>query len=290
MKKFYIPIITAILFSGSYIAAKYTTFDLEPLTTTFLRYAVALVFLTLLIFCYRPSSLQIKKEDIYKMALLGIFGIIGYHFFFFSSLKHTSVANTAIIGAFGPLATGLLAAIFIKERLSKKNYLGIFLAFVGVLILITSGKIQTIIGLNFNYGDILMLLAVLSWAVYSVIIKNLSKKYDSFTLTFYATASAVVMLFFLAILEGGVAQIQAISLASILSVLYMGIFGSGLGYLLYNYGIKDLGPTKTSSLVYSQVPVFVAILSFLFFKEALTLPMIVSVILIIIGLNAILAK
>lgn len=290
MKKIYLPIITAILFSGSFVAAKYTTFDLGPLTTTFLRYVVALIFLASLIFYYKPSSLKIKKEDIYKMVLLGVFGIIGYHFFFFSSLKHTLVANTGIINAFSPVVTGLMAAIFIKERLSKKNYFGIFLALVGVLILITKGKIQAIIGLDFNYGDLLMLLAVVSWVIYSLIIKNLSKKYDSFALTFYATVSGVVILLFLAIFEGGVTQIQNISTRSIYSILYMGIFASGLGYLLYNYGIKDLGPTKTSSMVYSGVPIFVAILAFIFFKEALTFPMIISVIFIILGLNAVLSK
>lgn len=289
MKNFYPPIITAILFSGSFVAAKYTTYDLGPLTTTFLRYVIALLFLSSLIFYYKPSSLKIKKEDILKIVLIGITGIIGYHYFFFSSLIHTYVTNTGIINAFSPVVTAILAAIFIKEKLTKKNYLGIFLALIGVLVLITRGKTESIVSLKFNYGDILMLLAVVSWAVYSLLIKSLSKKYSSFTLTFYATASSVVILLFLAIIEGGIKQLVNISDRSILSILYMGIFASGLGYLLYNFGIKDLGPTKTSSLVYSGVPVLVAILSSLVFEEALTFTMILSVLFIVGGLNAVLS-
>ncbi len=224
------------------------------------------------------------------MVLLGIFGVIAYHFFYFSSLKYTSVSNTGIIHGFSPIVTCFLAALFINERLSKKNYFGIVLAIIGVLVLITRGKIQAIFGLDFNDGDILMLGAVLSWAIYSVLIKSLSKKYSSFTLTFYATASGVVLLFFLAMVEGGVAQVQSISSKTIVSLVYMGIFSSGLGYLLYNYAVKDLGPTKTASVVYSEVPIFVAILSFLFFKEAITFPMILSMVLVIIGLHAALSK
>ena len=70
----------------------------------------------------------------------------------------------------------------------------------------------------------------------------------------------------------------------------MGIFASGIGYLFYNFGIQELGPTKTSSLVYSIVPIFVAILSLMFFKEKLNYPMIISVVLIITGLNLVLQK
>ena len=290
MKKLFLPVITAIFFSGSFIAAKYTTFDLGPLTTSFLRYVVAFIFLALLISHYKKDSLKIKKEDVPKLVLLGLFGITGYHFFFFSSLKYTLVTNTGIINASSPVVTGLMAAIFIKERLTKKNYIGIILAFLGVLILITKGEIETFTNLNFNYGDMLMLLAVVSWVVYSLIIKSLSKKYSSFTLTFYATLWGVIMLLFFALAEGGAEQVQTISLRSVLSLLYMGIFASGIGYLFYNYGIHELGPTKTSSLVYSIVPIFVAILSFIFFAEGLTCPMIISVVLIIAGLNLALSK
>ena len=98
------------------------------------------------------------------------------------------------------------------------------------------------------------------------------------------------MLLFFALAEGGAEQVQAVSLKSILSILYMGIFASGLGYLFYNYGIQELGPTKTSSLVYSVVPIFVAILSLIFLKEKLTYSMIISVVLIITGLNLVLLK
>ena len=97
MKKIYLPLITALLFSGSFVAAKYTTLDLGPLTTTFLRYVIALLFLSGLIFVYRPDSLKIRKQDLFKIILLGLFGIIGYHFFFFSSLKYTLVIKKDLI-------------------------------------------------------------------------------------------------------------------------------------------------------------------------------------------------
>ena len=290
MKKVLIPLLIGILFSGSYIAAKYATFDLGPLTTTLFRYFIALIFLSVITLHFKSKSLKIKVNDWWKFVLLGIFGIIGYHFFFFTSLRYTTVANTGVINAFSPAVTGILAALFLKERLSKRNYFGVGLALFGVLVLVTKGNFSALLGMSFNLGDLLMLLSVISWAVYALIIKWMSRKYHSFTLTFYATLAAVIILVFMSFVENTWDQLRTISTVSTLSVIYMGLFASGIGYLLYNYSIKEIGPTKTSSFVYSAVPILVAILAFLFFKEVITIVMVVSIAFIITGLHLALSE
>ena len=97
------------------------------------------------------------------------------------------------------------------------------------------------------------------------------------------------MLFGLAITEGWITQTKKISMASLWSVLYMGAAASGIGYLLYTLSIGRIGPTRTSSLVYSLVPIFVAILALLFFGEPITAVMIVSVAVILLGLRLMMA-
>ena len=80
-------------------------------------------------------------------------------------------------------------------------------------------------------------------------------------MTFYASLFGVLMLFPISLCENSLGQIRHFSLTSLLSVIYMGVGASGIGYLLFNVSIKKLGPTRTSSLVYSFVPIFVAILA-----------------------------
>lgn len=275
----------SLLFAGSFVAGKYTTLDLEPLTTSLLRYLVALLFLSVLVVWHRPASLRVASSDLIPLALLGTFGIVGYHYFFFASLRYTEVANTAIINAMNPILTGMMAAVFIQERLHWRNYLGVAIAFMGVLILITQGQITTLFQLDFNRGDVLMMVAVVSWVIYSLLIRQLSKRYSGYAITFYAALFGVLQLAVLAIPEGAIAQVKTMSLASAISVLYMGIGASGIGYFLYNLSVKDVGPTRTSSFVYSFVPVFVALLAFIFFRESVTPIMLVSMTLIIVGLN-----
>ncbi len=289
MNRILLPLMTSVLFSGSYIAGKYTTLDLGPLTTTLLRYLIALLFLSGLLLHYKRRALILRGRDIVPALLLGLFGIVGYHYFFFQSLRYTEVANTAIINALSPVLTSLAAAVLIKERLSRGNYAGILVAFIGVLLLLSRGDSDTILSLRFNKGDLLMLLSVISWMVYALLIRTMLDRYSGFTLTFYATLFGVVMLLFLAPQEAPLGTIQEISRASLLSVIYMGICGSGLGYLLYNLSIREIGPTRTSSFVYSVIPIIVAVLALLFFQQPITPIMIASMILILLGLRMMLA-
>jgi drug/metabolite transporter (DMT)-like permease len=290
MNRVLLPLMTSILFSGSYIAGKYTTLDMGPLTTTLWRYLIALVFLSGLLLHYKRSALVLQGRDIVPALLLGLFGIVGYHYFFFLSLRYTEVANTAIINALSPVLTSVAAAFLIKERLSRRNYAGVLVAFFGVLILLCRGDIDAILAVRFNKGDLLMLLSVISWMIYALLIRTMLEKYSGFTLTFYATLFGVLMLLFLAPQEAPLDRIQEISRASLLSVFYMGICGSGLGYLLYNLSIREIGPTRTSSFVYSVIPVIVAVLALMFFQQAITPIMIASMILILIGLHMMLVE
>ncbi len=279
------PLLTGLAFSGSFIAAKYTTSDLTPLVTTLLRYIIAVVFFAILIAARKEPAFKIKPRHVLTFIILGLTGIVGYHYFFFASLHYTKIANTAIINGLSPIVTGIMAAIFIRERLSRANWLGILIAFVGVMILVSKGKLSIITGMEFNRGDLLMLTAVVSWAIYALIVKRMLHQYSAITVTFLSALFGVGVLVILVIPENLSDQLRAISLESVLAVAYMGVIASGLGYLFYNLSIRQLGPTRTSGFVYSTVPLLTAFLAFLFFSEPVTLTMCVSAVLVIAGLQ-----
>jgi len=283
-KTLLLPIAVSLLFSGSYIAAKFTVSDLGPLTTSFLRYTAALVFLSVLLI-RQKSDLLISKRDVPRFIGLGLTGIVGYHVFFLLAIRHTAVANTAIINALSPVITGVAAALILGERLRKSNYAGIALAFLGVVILLIRGSWNNLASLAINTGDAFMLLAVLSWTMYTLLVKTLCGRYSGLTITFYASLFGTAVLMPLGLMEGAVGQIQSISRTSVWAILYMGVGASGLGYLLYNLSVRNIGPTKTSSVVYSLVQIAVAILAFLIFGNPLTPAMILSMALIISGLR-----
>ncbi len=286
-----LAVLTSLLFAGSFVAGKYTTAEMGPLLITLLRYLTASAFLQLLVWQQGGLSCRIAKAsraDQLCLFLLGTFGVVGYHFFFFSSLRYTALGNSAIINAFNPVVTGFLAAVVLKETLAFRNYLGGAIAILGVLILLTQGNLLSLLQLQFNVGDILMLGAVACWACYSILLRYLSARYSGLALSYYAALFGVSQLLLLTIPELQRDGWPSLSGPSILGVLYMGIGASGIGYLLFTLSTQRIGPTKSTSIVYSGVPIWVALLAWLFFAQPVTPWMMVSMTLILIGLRTVL--
>ncbi|MEM6598790.1 MAG: DMT family transporter [Cyanobacteria bacterium P01_C01_bin.69] len=287
-----LALLTSLLFAGSFVAGKYTTGEMGPLLITLLRYAIAAVFLQMLVWYQGDIGPRIGSASLADkvcLFLLGTFGVVGYHFFFFSSLRYTAVANSAIINAFNPVVTGFLAAVILKETLAVRNYVGGAIAILGVLVLLTSGNLISLLRLQFNLGDLLMLCAVFCWAGYSILLRHLGKRYSGLAMSYYGALFGVVQLLFLVIPELLRVGFPTLSPASILGVFYMGVGASGIGYLLFTLSTQRIGPTKSTSIVYSGVPVWVALLAWLFFLEPVTPWMLVSMGLILLGLRTVLA-
>lgn len=286
-----LAVLTSLLFAGSFVAGKYTTDEMGPLLITLLRYMVASAFLAVLVWRSQDTSLRIATASVADkicLCLLGSTGVVGYHFFFFSSLRYTAVANSAIINAFNPVVTGFLAAVILKETLLVKNYIGGAIAILGVLILLTDANLTALLQLQFNSGDLLMLCAVLCWACYSILLRHLGKRYSGLAMSYYGALFGVAQLSLLVLLELKVTGLPTLSLPAILGIVYMGIGASGIGYLLFTISTQRIGPTKSTSIVYSGVPVWVALLAWLFFAEPVTPWMILSMTLILLGLRTVL--
>ena len=264
-----------------------------PLLITLLRYAIAGLFLQGLGIIkgdIGPRIAQATERDKIYLFLLGTFGVVGYHYFFFSSLRHTVVANSAIINAFNPVVTGFLAAAILKEKLAARNYVGGAIAIIGVLILLTNGNLVSLLQLQFNRGDLLMLCAVVCWAIYSILLRHLGKRYSGLAMSYYGGLFGALQLSFLVIPELRQTGFPELSTAAMLGLLYMGIGASGIGYLLFTMSTQRIGPTKSTSIVYSGVPIWVALLAWLFFQEPVTPWMLVSMCFILVGLKTILKR
>jgi drug/metabolite transporter (DMT)-like permease len=273
-----LAVLTSLLFAGSFVAGKYATAELEPLSITLFRYLIALAVLQGFVIWFRADlSLRHRLPDgspdktqgklhwrhIGALFLTGTLGVVGYHFFFFLALRYTETTNTAIINAFNPVVTGFLAAIFLQERLSWRNYGGGVLAIVGVLILLTQGNLIKLFHLDLNQGDLLMVCAVLCWAVYANLLRYLGRTYSGLTMSYYGALFGVLQLL---VLSGPELLGMAMpSWPAILGIVYMGVGASGIGYLLFTLSTQRIGPTRSTSIVYSGVPIWVALLAWLFF-------------------------
>ncbi|MCM0649217.1 DMT family transporter [Clostridium swellfunianum] len=281
-KIYFLMVLCTIFWAGAFIAAKLSSPFIPPFTLTFLRFFIATLILYIVIKYKKQEIYKLKIKDFPIFLFTGLVGMFGYHVLFFIAVKYTSAINSSIIGASNPIITSILSIIFLKDKLTYKRILGIILSFTGVFLTLTNANLSVIKSFSFNYGDIIMLLAVFMWASYGVFSKWVMPRYSPIILTFYSFLFCTILIIPFVVYEMPWELINSIPYYSFIAVIYMSIFPSVVGYLVQQISIKQIGPSKTSIFI-NLVPIFSIILSVLILKETLNPIKLLTAALIILG-------
>lgn len=153
--------------------------------------------------------------------------------------------------------------------------MGIF----GVVLTISNGDIKMLLNLKFNIGDIIMLLAALCLAIYSVAVKPITNKFSPLIITKYTLLISTIILIPFSIKPNTIKELLSLSLMGWLSVIYMAIFPTVIAYIFQQIAIKKIGASQTE-MFRNLVPVFSIILSFVFLKEKINYLNMLSMIII----------
>jgi len=268
---------TVVLWGVSFVATKVLVGIMPPLTAAFLRFVIATAILYIIV--RKPLSYG-KKDRIYVI-LAGLFGITLYFLFENSALRITTATSGALIVNSTPVIYLVAADILRRKRSPWIRYIGTLLAFIGVSIIVLGGRF--VLHLN-PLGDLLMFGAALSWVFYTIFVERV-KDYDSLPLTRDISLWGTLFLLPLALLEvsrTGVFLSAWFTPSAWIALLYLGIFCSALGYLLWNKAISLAGgKTVTSGLYF--IPVVTAIAEAIILKEPIHLYTVVGAILTIGG-------
>jgi drug/metabolite transporter (DMT)-like permease len=280
LKMSLLMIMGTVFWAGAFITGKMGVHLLSPLVLTFLRMALAAAIIFPIMIHVEKDNWKIKREDVKYVIATATVGMIGYHVFFFYALRYTDASKAAMINAINPLLTAILAAVFLKEKLSTRKAAFIMIAFVGVLLTLSDWNMNNIINFNFNIGDLLMLSGSVLWAVYAIIVKKVLHRFTPLKLTSYTFLAAAVIVFPFAVHDLVRIDFAVTGLMPFMAILYMAIFPSVLGYTIQQMAIKDLGVARTALFI-NLVPVFSTIFAVVFLGEKLVMLNIASGALII---------
>lgn len=278
-------VLTAFFWAGAFIAGKFAIPYIPTFTLTFLRFFFAtLVMLGLWAGGRRKTEehFALRKDHIPVFLFTGIVGMFGYHVFFFEALKYTTAINSSIIGAMNPIVTTVIAGIFLRTKIPLRQAAGIVISFGGVLLTISGASLKVIAGMDFNRGDVLMLIAVVCWAAYGVFSKSKGAGIPPFWLTCGSFISCTLLLLPFVIWEKPWTFLPQVSVQAWVAVLYMSLFASVAGYMIQQIAIKQIGPSRTSVFI-NLVPVFSMVLAVLMLGEELQPIKLVTAGIIILG-------
>jgi drug/metabolite transporter (DMT)-like permease len=277
-------VFTALFWSGAFITGKMAVVEFPPFALTFFRFLFALPFIFCLLYGREKEKWLPKGKQWIPLIILGIVGTFFYHVLFFSALRYTTAINSSLIGATNPVLTTLMAVLFFNESLTKKRLIGIIFSFSGVFLIVTNADWQLISTFSFNPGDVLMFIAVLSWALYALLSRSYMLKYSLSPLmvTSYTFLICVLISIPFVIGENPATYLHKTSVYGWLSILYMSLFASVLGYLIQLFAIEKIGASRAAVFV-NLVPIFTIIQSVFILGESFTLFKCIGALSIIIG-------
>ena len=284
----YIKLILCALFWGAtFIAGRIAVQSMPPLTIATGRFLVALVLLLLIAWRLEGGLPKLSRRQLWVTLALGLTGIAIYNVFFFGALQRIPAGRTALLVALSPILTAVTVALLMKENLGPYRWGGIALALIGTLTIVTQGDILSQTNqllTSFGWGELCMLAAIVSWVSYTVISRFALRGLTPIAATTYATLWGTLILGLAALTEIQTLRADMLNWQTILSIFYLGSFGSAIAFIWYNEGVKKIGPART--VVFTNlVPVFGLLLSYLILDESIYVSMVVGGAIVIAGVT-----
>ena len=275
-------IMTAIFWGGTFIAGRALSDHVAPFSAAFLRFVMASIPLLYMTYRMEGRFPPIQKEKAFYLLLLGLTGVFAYNVFFFKGLRLIHAGRASLIIAYNPIFIAIASALLFKEKLNTVKIVGILVSVTGAMVAISRGNLQGLLTESFGQGDLFIFLAVLSWVSYSLTGKRVMQDISVIEAVTYASVTGAILLFPAALAEGMVRDMFDYSLANWLSLFYLGIFGTVLGFVWYYEGIQKLGLSK-ASLFINFVPISAIILAFLLLNEPITLSLLAGAVMVSLG-------
>ncbi len=259
--------LTVLFWSGNMVTGRGLREDVPPILLALLRWLIALG-LTLP-FAWRHfdrGQLATMRQAWPAMLLLGLLGVGGFNTFAYLALQDTTATNASLLNSFIPIVTVALSWLFLGKRLNRPEAIGVFISMLGVLLIVAHGDIDVLLGLEPNRGDLWMLVAVLTWALYTVGLQYRPAGLDPMVMLAAFTLIGLASLLPAAAVEYAAGARMQVSTASVLGVLYTGVFPGFLGYVFYNRGVAAVGPNRGALFIH-LMPAFGTGLAALFLGE-----------------------
>ncbi|HNQ35348.1 MAG TPA: EamA family transporter [bacterium] len=237
--------------------------DIQPVWLVFLRFIFASLFLALFLTVSR-TRIRLERRDLPAFLLLGATGVAGMNLFIFFALRHITATAASILENLNPVFIGLLAPVFLKERLSLRDAAGMAVGLVGCYLVVSQGRVVSFAFL----GGLLALLANLCWAFYTLAARRFGviARYGAPLATFWSAWLGVGFLG-LVLLLAGLPEMPGRN--GWLLGAYLGVVPAGIGFTLWFFAVQRLSAVQVGVLQY-LVPLTTGLIAVFWLGEVLS--------------------
>jgi drug/metabolite transporter (DMT)-like permease len=275
--------LTPFFWACNWIIGRGLYAEIPPMAMTFYRWFFALLILAPFALPHVRREWPIIWRHRGVLSLLGVVGVGTHNGLAYLGLNYTTAINGVILNSFIPVMIIALSWIFLRQRLSRLQLIGVAVSLGGVLAILSGGSVETLASLSLNHGDLLVILAMLLWSVYTIGLRWRPPGLHMLTFLFViaCVGDAAVLPLYLGEMALGARMIFSwINLAALVSVA---LFSSVLAYIFWNRGVEQVG-ANVAGLFVHLMPVFGTILAWLLLGEQLRPFHVVGIALILTGI------
>ena len=260
-------ILTTLFWSGNFIVGKAASnYQIPPFSLNFYRWLFA--FIILLPFTLKEILVH-KKYIFYNIGffiILGITSITIFNSIVYYSLYYTQVISGVLMISTIPVWIMVVASILNIEKTNLFQIIGVILSLTGVLFIITKADIELIKSLNFNKGDLSMVVAMFSWAIYSALLRKKTYEVSQIALLEIIIMCGLVFLIPIYFIEMNFGHSITLGKPFILTLTYVVLFPGILAFLFWIKGISIIGANRAGVFLH-LMPIFGALMAIVIFEE-----------------------
>jgi drug/metabolite transporter (DMT)-like permease len=256
------PLIPVLIWALNMVVTRYAANVIEPVSISFWRLLIALVVIAPFVF---KAVLQQKQQvlaNMGKLTVLASLSMLIYQCLSYWAGHSTTATNMSIINAFIPISTIFVSLIILAEKPSKYGVLGSLISILGLLFLISQGKPSGLLSGGFHFGDGLMIIAVISYALYGVLIRAWQLPISLGVSLFAQIVLALLLHLPLLMIFG----LQSLDQQNIATVMYAALLPSIVAPFMWMKAMQTLGPNR-SSMFTNLGPILTAIVAYIYLGE-----------------------
>ena len=275
-------IMATFMWAGHANVLKVSINEISPMLLMAFRWVGCLIILTFFLWSDAIKYIPSIKRRLPWVGMMGGIGMAGFTICLIVAAHSTSAINLGIAQSFIPALVMILGLIILGTAISKLQAAGLILSMFGALILVSKGSLESIVGLTFNSGDLIMLIGCFCYAGYTL---GLSKRIEMpptvmfLFFSFFASLSLV----FCVIVEFLTGNLIWPGVRGITIIIYCIVFPSILAQTFFMRGVELIGPNR-AGLYVNLVPVFTALIAIMVFSEKLFIFHIISLLLVLSGI------
>jgi drug/metabolite transporter (DMT)-like permease len=281
---FAFALLATVLWSGNFIAARALNKTISPVSLNFLRWAVATIVLSPFALKKTVQEWKLLRPHLAYLCFAALAGVTLFNTFVYVGGRYSTATNLALIGTTAaPIFVLLISGLFLKQRISVNQIIGTILCVAGIVILISKGAISGLQHFKLSLGDVWILLAALSFAIYTVLVRKKPVGVSPGSFLFFIFLAGTIFLIPAFVIDLSMGSAFVWNKTIILSILYLGIGASVISFLSWNISIRRIGPARTA-LFGNLIPIFSTIEASILLDEQFNNVTLLSLAIILVGL------